>query len=384
MPGAEFSVPAPAALTAALQEAVLELGAPSDFTPLLDRPGDSAHGDLTTNAALVLAASLKRPPREIATDMLALLSVGIPGVSSVEVAGPGFLNFRLEDRLVWSELARVAPADLSWGRAESVSPERVNVEFVSANPTGPLHVAHGRGAAIGDAVAALLEWTGHSVEREYYVNDAGRQIELLGMSIDARLRQARGEAVEVPEGGYQGGYVAELAAKLQTERDVEDLTAGTEQERVAALARWASEALREDQESDLRQFGVRYDSWFPESQLFGGGDVQKLLSRLEAAETAYADEGALWLRTTVHGDEKDRVLVKGDGSHTYFVSDIAYHLDKQNAGLRSRDRRVGSGSSRACDQNEGGARRQRNRSRLPRSDHHPARHCHAGRGRSER
>lgn len=333
MQGSEAGSPVPAALAAALRKAVAELGAPPEFAPLLDRPGDSAHGDLTTNAALVLAGTLNRPPREIAAEIMASLSAGVPGVSSVEVAGPGFLNFRLDDRLVWSELARVAPEGRSWGRTRAESPERVNVEFVSANPTGPLHVAHGRGAAIGDAVASLLEWAGHGVEREYYINDAGRQIELLGMSLDARLRQARGERVEVPEGGYQGQYVIDLADKFQAEHDVEDLASMPEQERATELADWASAVLRRDQEDDLRNFGVCYDSWFSESQLFDGGEVQNLLSRLETAEAAYADEGALWLRTTAHGDEKDRVLVKGDGSTTYFVSDIAYHLDKKSRGF---------------------------------------------------
>ena len=333
MPEADFVVPAPASLKQALQAAVLELGAPSTFAPLLDRPGDPAHGDLTTNAALVLASTLKRPPREIATEIASRLSGSIPGVTSVEVAGPGFLNFRLEDQLVWSELARVAPADLSWGRSESDSHERINVEFVSANPTGPLHVAHGRGAAIGDAVASLLEWTGHSVEREFYVNDAGRQIELLGMSIDARLRQAAGEQIDVPEGGYQGAYVAELAARLEENHALDELSEVTEAERILELSRRASDALREDQAADLEQFGVRFDRWFAESRLFGGGEVLALLTRLESGDNAYRDEGALWLRTTEFGDEKDRVLVKGDGSHTYFVSDIAYHLDKKTRGF---------------------------------------------------
>ena len=333
MPEAEFAVPAPAALRDALQAAVAEMGAPSSFIALLDRPGDSAHGDLTTNAALVLAGTLKRPPREIASEIAARLSGSTPGVASVEVAGPGFLNFRLEDRLVWTELARVAKADQSWGRSEADAKERVNVEFVSANPTGPLHVAHGRGAAIGDVVASLLEWTGHQVEREFYVNDAGRQIELLGLSIDARLRQAKGEQVDVPEGGYQGAYIAELAAKLEAEQAPVNLSAVAGAERTRDLSRRASEALREDQAADLKEFGVKYDNWFSESQLFGAGEVKTLLSDLETSDNAYRDEGALWLRTTEYGDEKDRVLVKGDGSHTYFVSDIAYHLDKRTRGF---------------------------------------------------
>lgn len=330
MTEADFAVAAPAVLRQALQAAVLELGAPTSFSPVLDRPGDPGHGDLTTNAALVLAGILKRSPREIATDLAERLSGSIPGVAAVEVAGPGFVNFRLEDRLVWSELACVAPADLSWGRTEADAPERVNVEFVSANPTGPLHVAHGRGAAIGDVVASLLEWTGHEVEREFYVNDAGRQIELLGQSIDARLRQARGEEVDVPEGGYQGAYVSDLAARLEAEQAPDATFAAGVAERIQDLSRRASEVLREDQAADLAEFGVRYNRWFAESQLFGGGEVEALLSELEAGGSAYRDEGALWLRTADFGDEKDRVLIKGDGSHTYFVSDIAYHLDKRS------------------------------------------------------
>jgi arginyl-tRNA synthetase len=333
MAEAEFAVAAPAVLRQALQAAVLELGAPTSFTPVLDRPGDPEHGDLTTNAALVLAGILKRSPRAIATDIAERLSGSIPGVAAVEVAGPGFVNFRLEDHLVWSDLARVAPANRSWGRTGSDSPERVNVEFVSANPTGPLHVAHGRGAAIGDVVASLLEWTGHDVEREFYVNDAGRQIELLGLSIDARLRQARGEQVDVPEGGYQGSYVSDLAARLEAEQAPDAMSAVGVSERIQDLSRRASKALREDQAADLAEFGVRYNSWFAESQLFSGGRVEALLSELEAGGSAYRDEGALWLRTADYGDEKDRVLVKGDGSHTYFVSDIAYHLDKRTRGF---------------------------------------------------
>ena len=333
MAEAEFAVAAPAVLRRALQAAVLELGAPTSFSPGLERPGDPEHGDLTTNAALVLAGILRRSPREIATDIAERLSDSIPGVAAVEVAGPGFVNFRLEDHLLWSELARVAPANRSWGRTGSDSLERVNVEFVSANPTGPLHVAHGRGAAIGDVVASLLEWTGHDVEREFYVNDAGRQIELLGLSIDARLRQARGEQVDVPEGGYQGSYVSDLATRLEAEQAPDAISAVGVAERIQDLSRRASEVLREDQATDLAEFGVRYNSWFAESQLFNGGEVEALLSELEASGSAYRDEGALWLRTADHGDEKDRVLVKGDGSHTYFVSDIAYHLDKRKRGF---------------------------------------------------
>ncbi len=331
MAGTDRARRMPDALAEALRQALRELGAPAGFEPRLERPGDPSHGDLTTNAAMVLAGPLRRPPREIASMLMERLRDGIPELSSVEVAGPGFLNFRLADRVVWTQLASVAEADTEWGRSRAGHPERVNVEFVSANPTGPLHVAHGRGAAIGDAVASLLEWTGHSVAREYYVNDAGRQIELLGASVDARLRQARGEDAEVPEGGYLGSYVTDLARRLAGEgrEPPEDGSS----ERLRALSEFASEALRIEQALDLERFGVKFDDWVPESRLFSEGLVQALLDRLDTGDEAYREEGALWLRTTRYGDEKDRVLVKGDGSHTYFVSDIAYHLDKRRRGF---------------------------------------------------
>jgi len=341
MTTAESLVIAPEGLIRALAEALEAVGAPEGFSPRIERPGDPSHGDLTTNAAMILAGALKRSPRDLATELAGRIVPGRNGVASVEVAGPGFLNFRLDDGVIWDALARVVPAGEDWGRSESDAPERVNVEFVSANPTGPLHVAHGRGAAIGDAVASLLEWTGHGVEREFYINDAGRQIELLGQSVDARLRQARGDAAGVPEGGYQGEYVAEVAAMLTAEDTGTGVLppvgvaepSGEREARIAMLADRAAVILRDQQAEDLAAFGVRFDAWFPESRLFQGGAVPSLLSGLEASGAAYRDEGALWLRTSAHGDEKDRVLVKSDGSHTYFVSDIAYHLDKKARGF---------------------------------------------------
>ena len=340
----DVEVAAPEALRQALQAATEKLGAPDGFIPRLERPGDPSHGDLTTNAALVLAGQLGRPPREIALELASMFPSGQAGVAAVEVAGPGFINFRLDDDVLWESLAGVVPAGFDWGRSDASEPEKVNVEFVSANPTGPLHVAHGRGAAIGDAVASLLEWTGHSVEREFYINDAGRQIELLGRSVDARLRQARGESVEVPEGGYQGEYLASVAARIAAESGA-DLTPGTEvreedvaaparadddSDRISALSAKAAEILRDEQADDLGRFGIRFDTWFAESRLFDGGEVPELLARLERSGTAYRADEALWLRTSEFGDEKDRVLVKRDGTHTYFVSDIAYHIDKRS------------------------------------------------------
>ncbi len=324
----EQPVSAASSLAEAIGRAAREIGAPDEFEPQVERPSDSAHGDLASNAALVLAKRLGRPPRELAEDLADRLDLAGAGVSDVSVAGPGFLNFRLSDDVLNAGLQAMLAAEDRWGHSKAAEPLRYNVEFVSANPTGPLHVAHGRGAAIGDAVASLLTWTGHTVTRGYYINDAGRQIELLGESVDARLRQTRGEDVELPEGGYQGQYVADLAEQLAAEVGEERLAAMAPDERVATFAGLASRRLREEQERDLADFGVEMEVWFEESSLFGAGDVESLLQRLRESGHSYRDEGALWLKTTTYGDEKDRVLFKSDGSHTYFASDIAYHLDK--------------------------------------------------------
>ena len=198
-----------------LARAARAAGAPEDFVPELERPRDPEHGDLASNAALVLGGRTDRPPRGLAEEIAGAVDTSAAGLRSVDVAGPGFLNFRLADRVWFEALAHVLERDRRYGRWPAEDAGRVNVEFVSANPTGPLHVAHGRGAALGDAIASLLEWTGHDVTREFYVNDAGRQIDLLGASVEARYRELEGEGEgEIPEGGYRGGYVADLAREL--------------------------------------------------------------------------------------------------------------------------------------------------------------------------
>ncbi|TFG66070.1 MAG: arginine--tRNA ligase [Gemmatimonadales bacterium] len=318
-----------AALRKELQVAVTAVGAPAEFDIRIERPAELEHGDLATNAALVLAKQLRRPPREIAEAIMAQLDKNRAGIVSVAVAGPGFLNFRLDDRLVWDGMVEALIAGDNWGRQSAIDRQRINVEFVSANPTGPLHVAHGRGAAIGDAVASLLEWSGHEVVREFYVNDAGRQIELLGESVEARFQESLGAELELPEGGYQGSYVADVAVQICEDQGEARLLSMDLGERVSFFASTASTLLRDEQERDLAAFGVRMDEFFDESSLFASGDVAALLGRLEDDKHAYRQDGALWLRTSEFGDEKDRVLVKSDGSHTYFVSDIAYHLDKR-------------------------------------------------------
>jgi len=328
------AVPEPVrALRDELARAARAAGAPEDFVPELERPRSEEHGDWATNAALVLGGRLDRPPREIAEAIASSVDRDAAGVADVDVAGPGFINFRLADRLVWSELAEAVARDEAWGRQPELGEGRVNVEFVSANPTGPLHVAHGRGAALGDAVASLLEWTGHEVVREFYVNDAGRQIELLGESVDARFRQSRGEEASVPEGGYRGEYVADLAERIAGDEGEERLAAMDPGERSELFADRAVEILRAEQERDLEEFGVRMDVFREESELYASGAVDDALDDLGEAGLTYRDEGAVWLRTSDFGDEKDRVLVKSDGEYTYFLPDIAYHVEKARRGF---------------------------------------------------
>ena len=322
------------ALGEALREAAIAIGAPEDFSPQLERPADPSHGDFASNAALVLSGRLGRSPRELAAELSDRLDLESTGVSDVSIAGPGFLNFSLSDEVLWAGLRSVLTLGDDWGRSPAAEPLRYNVEFVSANPTGPLHVAHGRGAAIGDATASLLEWTGHEVQREFYVNDAGRQIELLGESIETRWLQARGDELEMPQGGYQGEYIRDIARDLAEELGDTQLEILERPERLSMLSARAADRLRAGQEQDLADFGVHMDHWFDESSLFETGDVDGVLDRLTESGRAYRDDGAVWLRTMDLGDEKDRVLVKSDGSHTYFVSDIAYHLDKAERGFR--------------------------------------------------
>ena len=290
--------------------------------PTLERPPRAEFGDFSTNVAMLLAPALKAPPREIAEAVGDRLGTGL-GVEldRAEVAGPGFLNLFLSD--AWFRHAleglRARGDRFGAGVVPPAQRERILVEFVSANPTGPLNAAGGRHAAYGDALARVLELGGHQVEREYYVNDHGTQIELFGKSIAARMR---GE--EVPEGGYEGDYVGDLAARLQAEGldpvDLEDVT------------RRGLELMLGEVRATLERFRVRYDRFFPERSLYEDGRVEAGIAALEQAGHVYASEGATWLRTSAFGDDKDRVLRRSSGEYTYFGSDIAYHADKRARG----------------------------------------------------
>jgi arginyl-tRNA synthetase len=320
------------AIRAALADAAARLGAPAAAVEL-ERPRDRAHGDLATNLALTLARALGQPPRAVAERLVDALELPPGLVRKVEIAGPGFINFFLAAAPLAGVLEAILAAGGGYGRSDTGRGVAVNVEFVSANPTGPLHVGHGRGAALGDAIAALLEWTGHAVTREFYVNDAGAQVDKLARSLWARVQQAVGRDAPVPDDGYHGEYLVELAAEILARegRAFADLPAEEGIRRCRALG---IAAERAEQDADLREFGVRFDVVFFESALYREGLIERTLAELAARGCTYERDGALWLRSTAFGDDKDRVLRKSDGSYTYFLPDIAYHLHKHQRGFR--------------------------------------------------
>jgi arginyl-tRNA synthetase len=300
----------------------------ADVPVVVERPKQAAHGDYATNVALALAKRVGRKPREIAEELRASLARSeiVQLVSSIDIAGPGFANITLRDAARQSIVATILAERERFGRTYALRGERVMVEFVSANPTGPLHVGHGRQAALGDAIANLLEWQGANVTREFYYNDAGQQIENLAVSVRARAQQLLGEHVSFPEDGYHGEYIRELA-----QRYLDEVGHGLGD--IDSIRRFAVAELRKEQDRDLAAFGVRFDQYYLESSLYTDGRVDAAVDRLSASGHTYAKDGALWLRTTDYGDDKDRVMRKSDGGFTYFVPDVAYHITKWERGF---------------------------------------------------
>jgi arginyl-tRNA synthetase len=310
-----------------------EMGVEPPGEIVLERPRNPEHGDLASNIAMTLARSLGRPPRGIAEELVARLSVGDAGIRSAEVAGPGFINFRLAGGFVRKGLAEIVRQGDRFGRSEVGAGRPVMVEFVSANPTGPLHIGHGRQAALGDAIAELLDRAGWRVYREFYYNDAGEQISRLTRSVWTRYQQHLGIDIPFPEDGYHGTYVTELARSFAAEHG--DGYREDESESALELVRlFAVRALRAEQNRDLDDFGVRFDNFFLESSLYTGGRVEETIRRLRETGLVYEEGGALWLRTTHFGDDKDRVMVKSSGHPTYFLPDVAYHLTKWERGFQ--------------------------------------------------
>ena len=286
----------------------------------LDRPPRPEHGDYSTNAAMLLAPAAGAPPREVAERLRSELDRTLAGrAERIEVAGPGFLNVFLSDRWHREAIAALLAAGDRLGAPAATGGERILVEFVSANPTGPVTAASGRGAAYGDALSRMLAHSGHTVQREYYLNDAGTQVELFARSVAARMA---GE--EPPEDGYAGVYVVELAEELAA--------AGMTADDLETLATAATEAMQARIKATLERFGVHYDTWSSERRLRESGAVERALEELRSRGHVYEHDGAVWLRTTAFGDDKDRVLVRADGEPTYFGPDIAYHLDKLERG----------------------------------------------------
>jgi len=306
-------------IRAELKRAALSIGAPSNIDPLVERPRDPMHADWASNIAMVLARPLKRKPAEIATAIRDAISLADAGVDRIEIAGPGFLNFRLDPAAVANTVRDIVAANENFGRGSEGEHCPVVVEFVSANPTGPLHVGHGRQAALGDAISSLLEWTGWHVSREYYYNDAGVQIDNLELSVRAHITAGDGEAV-IPEGGYHGEYIREIASRYDAST-------------LETVRNFAVRALRAEQDLDLQAFGVQFDTYYLESSLYIDGKVRETVERLIANDQTYEKDGALWLRTTDYGDDKDRVMRKSDGTYTYFVPDVAYHVTKWQRGF---------------------------------------------------
>ena len=317
-------------IRAALTDAAARLGAPG-VDVVLERPRDPTHGDIATNLALALAKQVGQKPRAVAEQIIQGLTLPPGLVRKTEIAGPGFINFYLADAQVISALPAILMAGAGYGRTDVGHGATFNVEFVSANPTGPLHVGHGRQAALGDAIAALLEWTGWKVTREFYYNDAGGQIMNLARSVQARIRQARGLDAEIPQQGYQGDYIREIA-----ERYVAEHPRDSQGSDLDAVRRFAVRELRAEQDRDLQAFGVKFDVYFLESSLYADGKVEETTRRLVTAGHTYEKDGALWLRTTDFGDDKDRVMRKSaeKGSEfTYFLPDVAYHVTKWERGF---------------------------------------------------
>jgi arginyl-tRNA synthetase len=297
----------------------------------IELPKNPEHGDYAANIAMILAGTAKLPPRKVAQLLLDNLSDPEGVLQSFEIAGPGFINFRFRPGR-WQEVVRdIEREGVKFGHSAAGKGRRVQVEFVSANPTGPLHVGHGRGAAVGDVLAKIMAAAGFRVDKEYYINDAGNQIATLGGSVYLRYLELHGREVSFPENFYQGEYIREIARDKSSEEGGRYLEMA-EDEAIDALGRYAGARILREIREDLERFGVTFDNWYSERSLYDSGEVARVLKELEESGAAYRKDGALCLNTSAYGDEKDRVMVRADGRETYFASDIAYHFEKFRRG----------------------------------------------------
>ncbi|MGD2186410.1 MAG: arginine--tRNA ligase [Desulfobacterales bacterium] len=298
----------------------------------VDEPKAEAHGDYSTNIAMVMASALKMAPRKIAEVICAHLQDPAVVIEKTEIAGPGFINFFLTPSAWHTVLREIHEADTRYGATDIGKGHKFQIEFVSSNPTGPLHVGHGRGAAVGDAVANILSFCGYDVQKEYYINDSGRQIKTLGRSVYLRYKEMFGKKEKFPEECYQGDYIRDLAAEIKMEEG-DALLSQPQEEALMACARFAAKKILDGIRDDLKLFGVEFDCWFSEQSLYDSGRVDEILDNFRKQGIIYEKDGALWFKTSDFGDEKDRVVVKRNGETTYFASDIAYHQDKYDRGF---------------------------------------------------
>ncbi|GGG25146.1 arginine--tRNA ligase [Paenibacillus abyssi] len=298
----------------------------------LEVPKEKTHGDLATNAAMQLTKLARRNPRQIAEAILAHLDKESASIVSAEIAGPGFINFRMDKSYLYPVIQEVLQAGDNYGRIGVGSGQRVQVEFVSANPTGSLHLGHARGAAVGDVLCNVLDYAGYEVTREYYINDAGNQVANLAKSIEARYLQALGKDAEMPEDGYHGADILGFANQL-VEQEGDRLLSLPEEERYAFFRQFGLERELDKIKRDLGRFRVGFDVWYSETSLYESGQVEQALEALRERGQVFEEEGATWLSTMPYGDDKNRVLVKNDGTYTYLTPDIAYHRDKYGRGF---------------------------------------------------
>lgn len=331
------------AISSLFNEALKNMGV-SEVTILLERPKVAAHGDLACNVAMQLARQLKKNPRQIATDLIEQLQA-LPAtqnlIAEFEIAGPGFINMRLSQEAKTFAVREVLRLGSDYGKSQAHQGEKILIEYVSANPTGPLHLGHARQGALGDVLSNLMKSQGWQVCREFYYNDAGVQIQTLTESVRLRIKELNGETVTFPENGYQGLYIKDIARdfldkKTINTRDGQTITASGDVEDLAGIRAFSVGYLKNEQDSDLNALGVSFDNFYLESSLYSDGLVERAVNALIASGHTYEQDGALWLRTTdfkEFGDDKDRVMRKKDGTFTYFVPDVAYHLSKFERGF---------------------------------------------------
>lgn len=323
------------ALKTAIAEAIVKAGiVEREQLPafVIEVPKDKTHGDLATNVAMQLTRIAKRNPRQIAEAIIENLDQAAASIESAEIAGPGFINFRMDKSYLYDVVHDVAKQGADYGRVKIGEGQSVQVEFVSANPTGSLHLGHARGAAVGDALCNVLDFAGYNVNREYYINDAGNQVNNLVTSLEARYKQALGLEAEMPADGYYGEDIIAFAKDL-AEQEGDRLLQLSDEERAKFFRSFGLEKELDKIKRDLARFNVHFDTWFSETSLYETGAVIEALDALKAGGKVFEEEGATWLRTTDFGDDKDRVLIKNDGSYTYLTPDVAYHRNKYARGF---------------------------------------------------